>query len=84
MEKLKINPENKKYYSNEYIKGWQNGVEAQYKFDIESIPKAKWVPYKGAKTLLVWECSRCRYGVTLKKNTPYCPNCGAQMINGKR
>ena len=84
MEKLKINPENKKYYSNEYIKGWQNGVEAQYKFDIESIPKAEWVPYKGAKTLLVWECNRCRYGVTLQKNTPYCPNCGAQMINGKR
>ena len=51
--------------------------------EIKPIPQATWVPYRGAKTLLVWECSRCRYGVTLQKNTPYCPNCGAQMINGK-
>ena len=83
MEKLKINPENKKYYSDEYVKGWENGIEAQYKFDVESIPKAEWVPYKGAKTLLAWECNRCKYGATLQKNTPYCPSCGAQMVNGK-
>lgn len=82
MKKLKINSENKKYYSDTYIKGWENGVDAQYKSDIESTPKGEWVLYKGAKTLLVWECNICRCGVTLKGNTPYCPHCGARMTNG--
>ena len=30
MNKLAINPNNKKYYSDEYIKGWEDGVKAQY------------------------------------------------------
>ena len=30
MKKLAINPSNKKYYSDDYIKGWENGVNAQY------------------------------------------------------
>ncbi len=30
MKKLAINPSNKRYYSDEYIKGWEDGVKAQY------------------------------------------------------
>ena len=30
MKKLAINPSNKKYYSDDYINGWENGVNAQY------------------------------------------------------
>lgn len=30
MKKLAINPSNKKYYSDDYIKGWEDGVKAQY------------------------------------------------------
>ena len=30
MKKLAINPSNKKYYSEEYIKGWEDGAKAQY------------------------------------------------------
>lgn len=30
MKKLAINPSNKKYYSDDYIKGWEDGVNAQY------------------------------------------------------
>lgn len=30
MKKLAINPSNKKYYSEKYIKGWEDGVKAQY------------------------------------------------------
>ena len=30
MKRLTINPNNKRYYSTEYIKGWEDGVKAQY------------------------------------------------------
>ena len=30
MNKLTMNPSNRKYYSSEYIKGWEDGVNAQY------------------------------------------------------
>ena len=30
MKKLAINPSNKRYYSDKYIKGWEDGVKAQY------------------------------------------------------
>ena len=30
MKKLTINPSNKRYYSDEYIMGWEDGVKAQY------------------------------------------------------
>lgn len=35
MEKLKFNPSNKKYYSEEFIKGFECGVERQYEVDIK-------------------------------------------------
>ena len=34
MEKLKLNPNNKKYYSDEFIKGFECGVERQFNVDI--------------------------------------------------
>lgn len=37
MKKLAINPSNKKYYSNEYIKGWEDGVKAQYEATIDAV-----------------------------------------------
>ena len=37
MEKLKFNPNNKKYYSEDFIKGFECGVERQYEEDVVSI-----------------------------------------------
>lgn len=37
MKKLAINPSNKKYYSEEYIKGWEDGVKAQYEATIDAV-----------------------------------------------
>lgn len=34
MEKLKFNPDNKKYYSEEFIKGFECGVERQFNADM--------------------------------------------------
>lgn len=33
MEKLKFNPSNKKYYSEDFIKGFECGVERQFEKD---------------------------------------------------
>ena len=37
MKKLAINPSNKKYYSDDYIKGWENGVNAQYEANKDAV-----------------------------------------------
>lgn len=37
MKKLAINPNNKRYYSDEYIKGWEDGVKAQYEATIDAV-----------------------------------------------
>ena len=47
MKKLAINPSNKKYYSDDYIKGWENGVKAQYEATIDSVE--------------VVRCGECQY-----------------------
>lgn len=42
MKKLAINPNNKRYYSDEYIKGWEDGVKAQYEATIYALQE--WIP----------------------------------------
>ena len=71
MNKLVMNPNNKKYYSEEYIKGWENGVKAQY----EARPKGEWIDVNGNGSL--WRCDQCKDTACCKGN--YCPNCGADM-----
>lgn len=81
MKKLAINQNNKKYYSNEYIKGWEDGVKAQYEatIDVETVP-GEWIGLD--------ECSVCGKqaydfiegcieGVEYLPN--FCPNCGTKM-----
>lgn len=78
MNKLVMNSNNKKYYSEEYIKGWENGVKAQY----EARPKGEWID-KGQYAV----CSNCgadsgtQYdGVQpVPRKTSFCPDCGADM-----
>lgn len=48
MKKLAINPSNKRYYSDEYIKGWEDGVKAQYEATIDAVE--------------VVRCKDCKYG----------------------
>lgn len=41
----------------------------------EERPQGKWI----GSASISWECSRCGYGVNPWNNTPFCPNCGADM-----
>ena len=45
MNKLKFNPENAKYYSEEFIKGFECGVERQFNADMAE-KTAEWIPVK--------------------------------------
>ena len=69
MNKLTMNPNNKRYYSTEYIKGWEDGVKAQY----EARPKGEWIILDGK--IVCSECNEPHY------ETSFCPHCGAEMRN---
>lgn len=91
MEKLKFNPDNKKYYSEEFIKGFECGVERQFekdKAEIQPIVLGKWI-YKDFN----WYCSNCNQRVStpgyvgtaefMKEHFKICNHCGAKMEGGK-
>ena len=50
MKRLTMNPNNKRYYSIEYIKGWEDGVKAQY----EARLQGEWIVLDGKVV-----CSEC-------------------------
>lgn len=78
MEKLKFNPNNKKYYSEEFIKGFECGVERQFNADMAE-NTAKWKLFDAYR--LLYDCSNC--GQQSINKYPYCPWCGARMKEGE-
>lgn len=80
MNKLVMNPNNKKYYSEEYIKGWEDGVKAQY----EARPKGEWVFDEDEGEYVCSECKRLAEIETITGEwilPRYCGDCGAYMVN---
>lgn len=82
MEKLKFNPNNKKYYSEEFIKGFECGVERQYEADMKE-DTAEWIIHKDTigvtnEILHIFECSGC--GKCVTEQSRYCPNCGRHIV----
>ena len=74
MKKLTINPSNKRYYSDEYIKGWEDGVRAQYEapIDVVEVVRCKdcrWYEIPEAK--IFENCCRNDYLIPMKPND-YC------------
>lgn len=88
MEKLKFNPSNKKYYSEEFIKGFECGAERQFKADSRE-NTAEWRTYFKEKDHIyhdfLWYCSNCKEkfvidGKEEMRKFNYCPNCGSRCI----
>lgn len=82
MEKLKFNPGNKKYYSEEFIKGFECGVERQFNADKEQ-KIGRWISlddFRGKYNENGFMCSECGEHIDFEEN--YCPNCGSRMKGG--
>ena len=43
--------------------------------DVVEVKRGKWIDLD----ITEWQCSKCHYRVERWNNTPYCPNCGADM-----
>ena len=73
MKKLAINPSNKKYYSDDYIKGWENGVNAQYEATKDAVEVVRCKDCRhsrieGDATLFMW----CGYWNKPTDGNRYC------------
>lgn len=82
MFKIKFNESNRKYYSDDFIKGFECGAERQYEADNKT---GYWSLCRD--DLFEWyECSECHYGrggemQDLEDVPRYCPHCGSFMEN---
>lgn len=78
VEKIRLNIDNERYYSEAFIKGWETGVEVQFKADVrEQRPKGEWVntaPSDRSDNII---CDQCGYNSIARYD--YCPNCGSRM-----
>lgn len=82
MKQIKVNPNNEKYYSSEFIKGFKCGAQRQLEADKADRPQGEWIEHKNAEeicgTLISnYECPLCHEWQTLISN--FCPSCGARM-----
>lgn len=77
MEKLKFNPSNKKYYSEEFIKGFECGVERQFNADMAD----KTAEWKKISPAGIYECTKCGQNVMTSDISAYkfCHGCGRRM-----
>lgn len=82
LDKLTINPNNKRYYSDEYIKGWEDGVKAQYEATIDAVELIHCEECRHRNTWdngrLVPQYYRCGKGVKFRdygyvREDDYCP-----------
>ena len=80
MKRLTINPSNKPYYSEDFIKGFEYGTQRQLEADLADRPRGKWIDRHGNKVPMTEHsafCSNC--GEWSEYLTNYCGHCGADM-----
>lgn len=79
MKQLTINPNNKRFYSEDFIKGFECGTQRQLEADRSDVdrPQGEWKP----KNHHTDYCSNCGFEETQWRTADYnfCPSCGARM-----
>lgn len=92
MRQLTINPNNRQYYSEDFIKGFNCGAHRQFEADKSDAdrPQGKWIRDRywsrgvgmGEEYGFFYKCSMCEYEVEsgyTRCGFNYCPYCGADM-----
>lgn len=80
MKPIKFHPNNRPYFSEDFIKGFECGAQRQFEADKRRI--GEWVD-NISKTYPGWiHCSECDEVWTGNGKPGFCPNCGAAMKNG--
>lgn len=88
MKLVQVTEQNEKYYSPDFVQGFNAGAKAQYEADSKE-RRGRWI-----RTGEDGYCSVCKCDMPMFRNdweweyteTPRCPNCGAIMcdtISGK-
>ena len=83
MKQLTINPSNKRFYSEEFIKGFECGTQRQLEADKKSRPQGEWIRinslYSIDKTYRCSVCGKVIYDMPMDeyydpayKGCPYC------------
>ena len=85
MKLITINPNNEKYYSEDFVKGFDCGANRQFEADLADRPQGEWISEESWDDCNVYKCSVCgepwelNYGTPQENNMNFCPNCGADM-----
>lgn len=88
MKQLTINPNNRQYYSEDFIKGFNCGAHRQFEADKSDAdrPQGEWIRISGdwidghcGARYFPIRCSVCGYSTYDDDATKFCPNCGARM-----
>lgn len=82
MTLLQAHEQSRKYFSDDFIEGFNLGAKTQYSRDKEE-KTGKWIyddeAYPGGNPYGHYDCDQC--GESVPHKTNYCPNCGARMEN---
>lgn len=77
MKLVQVSEQNKKYYTNDFIHGFNTGSKAQLEADKrEAERRGKWILNQDIAEPL-FKCSSC--GTAQGRVSRYCPECGASM-----
>ena len=88
MKQIAINPNNRKYYSDEFIRGFECGAERQFEADKSDAdrPQGKWIdaeiPLESGGSMPIQVCNLCKTFYPLEYTGGghrFCPHCGARM-----
>lgn len=86
MKLVQVAEQNKKYYTKDFIHGFNTGAKTQYEADKkEAERRGRWkfnIDDKGWSWDKPYMCDQC--GEWVEKVFKFCPNCGAKMEEGEK
>lgn len=82
MKLVQVAEQNKKYYTKEFIHGFNTGAKTQLEADKREAERlGRWIMHINdlfpAESTM--ECNQCHEEQPLECDDKYCPNCGAKM-----